>query len=62
MLAVSKYIEGRLGHYTMILYINNQFFEVNNLEPLPIYKKILTEDKILVMYNAYKNNLAPIKI
>ena len=36
--------------------------EVNNLEPMPIYKNILSEDKILVMYNAFKNNLAPLKI
>jgi hypothetical protein len=36
--------------------------EVNNLEPISIYKNILTEDKILNMYIAFKNNLAPIKI
>jgi len=35
--------------------------EINNLELMPIYKNILTEDKISNMYNAYKNNLAPIK-
>jgi hypothetical protein len=52
--------------YTLNFNINNlitgfnDFIEVNNLEPLPIYKKILPEDKILVMYNAYKNNLAPL--
>jgi len=36
--------------------------EINNLEPMPIYKNILTEDKISIMYNAYKNNLAPVKV
>jgi hypothetical protein len=35
--------------------------EINNLEPIPIYKNILTEDKILFMYEAFKNNLAPLK-
>jgi hypothetical protein len=37
LLAVSKYIERGLGHYTMILYINNEFFEVNNLRGSIIY-------------------------
>jgi hypothetical protein len=36
--------------------------EVYKLEPLPVYKNILSEDKIIVMYDAFKNNLAPIKI
>jgi len=36
--------------------------EINILEPISIYKNILTEDKILSMYIAFKNNLAPIKI
>lgn len=36
--------------------------EINNLEPMPIFKNILTEDKISIMYNAYKNNLAPVKV
>ncbi len=36
--------------------------ELNNLEPMPIYKNILHEDKILSMYNAFKNNIAPLKI
>jgi hypothetical protein len=36
--------------------------EINILEPISIYKNILTEDKISSMYNAFKNNLAPIKI
>jgi hypothetical protein len=54
--------------YTLKFNVNNlitrfnDYVEVNNLEPMPIYKKILTEDKILVMYNAYKNNIAPVKI
>jgi len=36
--------------------------ELNNLEPMPIYKNILHEDKILSMYIAFKNNIAPLKI
>ena len=36
--------------------------EFNNLKPIPIYKNILTEDKIISMYNAFKNNIAPLKI
>lgn len=36
--------------------------EINNLEPMPIYKNILTADKIFSMYVAFKNNLAPIKV
>jgi hypothetical protein len=36
--------------------------EFNNLKPIPIYKNILTEDKIMSMYNAFKNNIAPLKI
>jgi len=54
--------------YNLKFNINNlinkfiNLVEVNKLEPLPIYKNILSEDKISIMYNAFKNNLAPIKI
>ena len=53
--------------YNLKFNINNvitkfiDLVEINNLEPIPIYKNILTEDNILSMYEAYKNNLAPIK-
>jgi hypothetical protein len=53
--------------YNLKFNINNvitkfiDLVEMNNLEPIPIYKNILTEDNILSMYEAYKNNLAPIK-
>jgi len=36
--------------------------EINNLELMPIYKNILNDDQILNMYNAFKNNIAPIKL
>jgi hypothetical protein len=36
--------------------------EINNLEPMPIYKNILNDGQILNMYNAFKNNIAPIKL
>ena len=54
--------------HTLKFNVNNlitrfiDFVEINNLEPMPIYKNILNEDKILSMYNAFKNNIAPIKI
>jgi hypothetical protein len=54
--------------YNLKFNINNlinkfiNLVEVNKLEPLPIYKNILSEDKISIMYDAFKNNLAPIKI
>ena len=54
--------------HTLKFNVNNlitrfiDFVEINNLEPMPIYKNILNEDKILTMYNAFKNNIAPIKI
>ena len=36
--------------------------EINNLEPMPIYKNILNEDKILSMYIAFRSNIAPIQV
>jgi hypothetical protein len=54
--------------YSVKFNINNlitrfiDLVEVNNLEPMPIYKSILTDTQILTMYNAFKNNIAPIKI
>ncbi len=36
--------------------------EMNNLEPMPIYKNILSDNQIFIMYNAFKNNIAPIQV
>ena len=52
-------IDNLINRFTDLAEINN-LVEVNNLEP--IYKNILTENKIFLMYNAFKNNLAPIKV
>ena len=54
--------------YTLKFNVNNlitrfiNFVEVNNLEPMSIYKNILNENKILSMYNAFKSNIAPILV
>jgi len=54
--------------YSVKFNINNlinsfiDLVEINNLEPLPIYKNILNDSQILIMYKAFKENLAPIKI
>ena len=36
--------------------------EINNLELILIYKNILSDNQIFIMYNAFKNNIAPIQV
>ncbi len=36
--------------------------KINSLEPIPIYKNILSDNQISIMYDAFKNNVAPIKV
>jgi len=38
------------------------FVDMNSLEPIPIYKNILSDNQISIMYDAFKNNVAPIKV
>ena len=60
-------VNALIGSSSLKFNINNLIYkfidlvEVNNLEPMSIYKNILTEDRISVMYEAFKNNLAPLK-
>ena len=48
MLAVSKHTKNAAGHYKMIFYEKNRFFEVDNMSTAIVYSSV-TKNRIMSM-------------